>query len=61
MKISLRRLRKLARTGADDEFDISGTIDKTAKNGGMLDILMRPERRNTVKVLLFLDNGGSMA
>jgi uncharacterized protein len=60
MKISLRRLRKLARQGADDEFDINNTIDKTAKNGGMLDIIMRPERRNTVKVLLILDNGGSM-
>lgn len=60
MKISLRRLRKLARTGADDELDINDTIDKTAKNGGMLDIIMRPERRNTVKVLLMLDNGGSM-
>ena len=60
LKISLRRLRKLARTGADDEFDINNTIDKTAKNGGLLDIIMRPERRNTVKVLLFLDNGGSM-
>jgi len=60
MKIAMRRLRKLARTGADDEFDINNTISKTAKNGGMLDIVMRPERRNTVKVLLFLDNGGSM-
>ena len=60
LKIALRRLRKLARTGAEDEFDISTTIDKTAKNGGLLDIIMRPERRNTVKVLLFLDNGGSM-
>ena len=60
MKISLRRLRKLARQGAEDEFDINNTIDKTAKNGGMLDIIMRPERRNTVKVLLILDNGGSM-
>jgi|TARA_B110000305_G_scaffold103486_1_gene116327 uncharacterized protein len=60
MKISLRRLRKLARQGADDELDINNTIDKTAKNGGMLDIIMRPERRNTVKVLLILDNGGSM-
>jgi uncharacterized protein with von Willebrand factor type A (vWA) domain len=60
MKISLRRLRKLARQGADDEFDINNTIDKTAKNGGLLDIIMRPERRNTVKVLLLLDNGGSM-
>ena len=60
LKISLRRLRKLARTGAEDEFDIDTTIDKTAKNGGLLDIIMRPERHNTVKVLLLLDNGGSM-
>jgi len=60
LKISLRRLRKLARTGAEDEFDIDTTIDKTAKNGGLLDIIMRPERHNTVKVLLMLDNGGSM-
>lgn len=60
LKISLRRLRKLARQGAEDEFDIDTTISKTAKNGGLLDIIMRPERRNTVKVLLLLDNGGSM-
>jgi len=60
LKISLRRLRKLARQGAEDEFDIDNTINKTAKNGGLLDIIMRPERRNTVKVLLMLDNGGSM-
>jgi uncharacterized protein with von Willebrand factor type A (vWA) domain len=60
LKISLRRLRKLARTGAEDEFDLDTTIDKTAKNGGLLDIIMRPERKNTVKVLLMLDSGGSM-
>ena len=60
MKISLRRLRKLARQGAEDELDIDTTISKTAKNGGLLDIIMRPERKNTVKVLLLLDNGGSM-
>ena len=60
MKISLRRLRKLARQGAEDEFDIDTTVSKTARNGGLLDIIMRPERRNTVKVLLLLDNGGSM-
>ena len=60
LKISLRRLRKLARTGVEDEFDIDNTISSTAKNGGLLDIIMRPERRNTVKVLLFFDNGGSM-
>ena len=60
MKISLRRLRKLARQGREDEFDIDTTIDKTARNGGLLDIVMRPERKNTIKVLLLLDNGGSM-
>ena len=60
LKISLRRLRKLARTGADDEFDLDTTIRKTARNGVKLDIIMRPERRNTVKVLLLLDSGGSM-
>ncbi len=60
LKISLRRLRKLARTGAEDEFDIDSTISETARKGGLLDIIMRAERRNTVKVLLFFDNGGSM-
>jgi len=60
IKMALRRLRKFARTGVDDELDINDTIHSTAHNGGMLDIKMRPERRNTVKVLLFLDIGGSM-
>ena len=60
IKIALRRLRKFARTGAEDELDMDNTIRSTAHNGGMLDIRMRPERRNTVKVLLFLDIGGSM-
>lgn len=60
IKMALRRLRKFARTGAEDELDIPSTIKSTAHNGGMLDIKMRPERRNTVKVLLFLDIGGSM-
>ena len=60
MKIALRRLRKFARTGAEDELDLDGTISETARKGGLLDIIMRPERRNTVKVLLFFDNGGSM-
>lgn len=60
LKISLRRLRKLARQGAEDEFDLDTTIGRTARNGGLLDIVMRPERRNTVKVLLLLDSGGSM-
>ena len=60
IKVALRRLRKFARTGVEDEWDIDHTIRSTAHNGGMLDIKMRPERRNTVKVLLFLDIGGSM-
>ena len=51
---------KFARTGKDEELDMDNTIRHTAHNGGMLDIRMRPERRNTVKVLLFLDIGGSM-
>lgn len=60
IKMALRRLRKFARTGSEEELDIDDTIRSTAHNGGMLDIKMRPERRNTVKVLLFLDIGGSM-
>ncbi len=59
IKLALRRLRKFARTGAPEEFDLDGTIKETA-NKGYLDLLLRPERRNAVKVLLFLDIGGSM-
>ena len=60
IKIALRRLRKFAREGVPDILDLDGTIEGTAKNAGWLDIHMQPERRNTVKVLLFLDIGGSM-
>lgn len=59
IKIALRRLRKFAREGAQDELDIDGTIAGTARQG-YLDIVMRAERRNAVKLLLFLDVGGSM-
>ena len=59
IKVALRRLRKFARTGQPDELDVGGTIKETA-NRGYLDLVMRPERRNTVKVLLFFDIGGSM-
>src|SRR5216117_890727 len=59
IKIALRRLRKFARTGAPEELDLDGTI-KGSAHKGYLDILMRPERHNAVKVLLFLDVGGSM-
>ncbi|MCW2292035.1 uncharacterized protein with von Willebrand factor type A (vWA) domain [Pseudomonas sp. BIGb0408] len=60
IKVALRRLRKFARQGAQDELDLDGTIDHTARDGGLLNIQMRPERRNTVKLLLLFDIGGSM-
>jgi len=59
IKVALKRLRRWAREGAEDELDLNGTIRATAENG-YLDIQTRPERRNAVKVLLFLDVGGSM-
>ena len=59
IKVALRRLRKFARQGAPDELDLDGTIQGTAEKG-YLDIQLRPERRNTIKVLLFFDIGGSM-
>lgn len=60
MKLALRRLRKFAREGAADELDLDDTIRSTAKNAGLLDIKMVPEKHNAVKVLLFFDVGGSM-
>jgi len=59
IKVALKRLRRWARDGADEELDLDGTIRATAEHG-YLDIQTRPERRNAVKVLLFLDVGGSM-
>jgi hypothetical protein len=59
IKVALRRLRRFARTGAPEELDLDGTI-KGSAHKGYLDILMRPERHNAVKVLLFFDVGGSM-
>ncbi len=59
IKVALRRLRKFARDGAADELDIDATIAGTARQG-WLDVVMRAERRNAVKLLLFLDVGGSM-
>ena len=60
IKMALRRLRRFARTGAEEELDLPDTIRSTAHNGGMLDIKMVPERHNSVKVLLLFDVGGSM-
>ena len=59
IKVALKRLRKWARDGAQDELDLDNTIRKTAENG-YLDVQTRPERRNAVKVILLLDIGGSM-
>ena len=60
IKMALRRLRKFARQGAAEEFDVDSTIRDTARDAGLLNVRMRPERHNAVKVLLFLDVGGSM-
>jgi uncharacterized protein len=60
IQLALRRLRKFARTGAPEELDMDGTIKATAHNAGYLDLKLVPERHNSVKVLLFLDVGGSM-
>lgn len=60
IKLALRRLRRFAREGAATELDLDGTLAGTARNAGLLDIQLRPERHNAVKVLLLLDIGGSM-
>jgi uncharacterized protein len=60
IKVALRRLRHFARQGAASELDLDGTIAGTARNAGWLDLHLRPERHNAVKVLLLLDIGGSM-
>lgn len=60
IQLALRRLRKFARTGAEDLLDLDDTISSTARNAGLLDIKMVPERHNAVKVLMFFDIGGSM-
>ena len=60
IKVALRRLRKFAREGAADQLDLDDTIRSTARNAGLLDIKMVPERHNAVRVLIFFDVGGSM-
>jgi uncharacterized protein with von Willebrand factor type A (vWA) domain len=60
MKLALRKLRRFARQGEANELDVEGTIGATARNAGTLDLKLRPERRNAVKILLLLDIGGSM-
>jgi uncharacterized protein with von Willebrand factor type A (vWA) domain len=60
IKVALRRLRKFAREGAEEELDLDDTIASTARNAGYLDIKLVPERHNTIKVLMLLDVGGTM-
>lgn len=60
IKVALRRLRQFVREGAESEFDLDDTIHATADNGGWLDVRMRPERHNKIRVLLLMDVGGSM-
>jgi uncharacterized protein with von Willebrand factor type A (vWA) domain len=60
MEVALRKLRAFHREGAEMELDIDGTIDSTAKNGGELEIVLRPPRKSNVRVLLLMDVGGSM-
>ena len=60
MKMALRKLRVLTREGAGEELDIEGTVDRTSKNAGLLDLEFVPSRKNNVKVLMFFDVGGSM-
>ena len=60
IKVALRRLRRFARDGAEEELDLDDTIASTARNAGYLDIRMRPERHNAIKVLMLLDVGGTM-
>jgi len=61
IKMALKRLRLFTREGADEELDVDATVRETARNGAMFDVEMRPERKNRIKVLLFIDIGGSMS
>ncbi|MEV9433482.1 hypothetical protein, partial [Klebsiella quasipneumoniae] len=60
IKVALRRLRRFAREGLDEELALDDTIRATASNAGYLDIRMQPERKNKIKVLMLFDVGGSM-
>lgn len=60
IQMALKKLRRFKRHGIDDELDLDETVDKTCKNGGFLEICMRPPRKNRIKILLLMDAGGSM-
>ncbi len=60
VKIALKRLRQLTRVGPADELDIDETVDETCRNGGEIDLIFRPERKNNLRILLLMDVGGTM-
>ena len=60
LKVSLRRLRQLTRDGSPSELDLEGTVDRTCRNAGEIDLVFRPPRRNNVRLLLLMDVGGTM-
>jgi len=60
IKVALKKLRRFTREGPEDELDVDGTVDKTCKNAGEIELVFQRERKNTVKVLLLMDSGGSM-
>jgi uncharacterized protein with von Willebrand factor type A (vWA) domain len=59
-KLALKRLRHLTRSGPEDELDLDGTVDETCKNAGEIELVYRPEKRNNVRLVLFMDVGGTM-
>ena len=61
IKVALKRLRQFAREGPEDELDLEATIDKTCREGGEIELVFTRRRKNTVKVLLLMDSGGSMS
>jgi uncharacterized protein with von Willebrand factor type A (vWA) domain len=59
-KLALKRLRHLTRSGPEDELDLDGTVDETCRNAGEIELVYRPEKRNNVRLVLFMDVGGTM-
>lgn len=60
VKMALKKLRRLTRSGPQEELDLDGTIDETCRNGGEIDLVFRPERKNNIRLLLLMDVGGTM-
>src|SRR5437764_797872 len=60
MRVALRRLRQLTRTGLASELDLDETVDETCRNAGEIELVFRPPRKNDVRLLLLMDVGGTM-